>query len=333
MSGLNPKICGQSPIALPGCDQFSCESLIADAKVELRDELNASQAAQNATLRGEISSTASTLRGELASSQAAQNTQIAADIESAKSTLRSELSASQTAQNTTLRGEIEASAESVLGEIASTASTLRGELNDSQAAQNATLRGELASSQDAQNVTLRAEIAAAKQEAIDTAVQTATSTPNNYDTDYNKPQINNVTLQGNVSLQDLGIYQLTPEEAAEVTQIREMLDEAIEVIDQATSLDRQQYTQTFVTTGTTSTVSFMPSGYVYNDSDVYSVYVNGLRLSDSEYTRNDSIITFTTPISGSGNVIQVVVDTYTGILDNAVRVDENGLFYVEMEEE
>lgn len=100
---LNPKICGQSPVNLPGCDEDSCESLIAEAKTELRNEFAESQAEQN-----------SMLRGELDQSQAAQNTVLRGEISGTASALEELFANSQTAQTSLLRGEIAAAKQEAI---------------------------------------------------------------------------------------------------------------------------------------------------------------------------------------------------------------------------
>ena len=199
---LNPKICGQSPITLPGCDEGSCEAQIAQAKAELREEFAESQSAQSEELRGEITQ--------------------------------------------------------------------------------------------------------AKDEAIETA--------SDYDNATNKPSINGVTLEGDKSTEDLGIPVVTPEQAAAAEQAEQILNEAIETMNRVYTFEKKVFVQDFTTSGTTSTVTFNPTGYAYSDTDRYSVYINGLRLNEDEFTKNNNVITLVTPVTQSGQVIEVVVETYAPLM-------------------
>lgn len=244
---MSYKICGQGPVTVPGCDSDSCEAIVAQAKVELREEFQASQEAQSEELKQFV--------------------------------------------------------------------------GDSVSESDQSIRDDFASSQETQTNELMQAIADAVENDVD------------YNNVSNKPAVNGVTLQGDKTLEELGIYKVTPEQAAAAEQAQEILEESVNILDRVTALGRRQFSQTIVTgEEETSQVTFNPPGYVYGSNDSYSIYINGLRLSDDEYTREDNVVTLPEPITQAGQKIEIVVDTYPGLLDNAVRVDEDGYFYVNVEE-
>lgn len=71
-----------------------------------------------------------------------------------------------------------------------------------------------------------------------------------------------------------------------------------------------RFTQEFSTTANQSVFTFAPTGYTYNALDIYSVYINGLRLPASQYSKNDNVVTVTTPISQANQIVEIVVDKF-----------------------
>ena len=101
-------------------------------------------------------------------------------------------------------------------------------------------------------------------------------------------------------------------------QAKDYRDEAQQATASVMNYTTKRFIQDFTTSGVTSSLTFAPTGYAYLNTDAYSVYINGLRLNESEYTRSSNVITFNTPITESDQVIEVVVERF---IDHSIEID------------
>lgn len=114
--------------------------------------------------------------------------------------------------------------------------------------------------------------------------------------------------QAEESATEAGESATSAKESADNAKVTLADTEAI--LEQVQSVQGQRFEQDYTTSGgSISVLTFNPSGYTYNETDRYSVYVNGLRLNENEYSRNKNIITLANPITETGQVISMVVDT------------------------
>lgn len=74
-----------------------------------------------------------------------------------------------------------------------------------------------------------------------------------------------------------------------------------------TSTLMREYRQIFETTQTDTTKIPITITQYLKDTDILNVYVNGMRLSDDEYTNTETEITLTKPLSVVGTQVEIVV--------------------------
>lgn len=142
----------------------------------------------------------------------------------------------------------------------------------------------VAAASDAQTYAGQAAQSAADAEAVKSQVQTIAS-----------DAVTNITNLASDTESAFNTY---------ITQAREILEQII-----GATISR--HTQTFTSTANQSEFTFAPTGYTYNVTDYYTVYVNGLKLTPSEFTQNQNVITLATPISLAGQTVEIVVDRAT----------------------
>lgn len=103
------------------------------------------------------------------------------------------------------------------------------------------------------------------------------------------------------------------EAANSATTATQKADHVEQVLSRAISIGAKRYSQkfTFDSSTTVSTKTFNPTGYTYNSTDVFSVYLDGAKLTDDSYSVSSSaVVTFSPALSvTSSNVLEIVADT------------------------
>lgn len=110
-------------------------------------------------------------------------------------------------------------------------------------------------------------------------------------------------IQTAISIATNAISQIQAQMASLQSDIYEYADDLREGITQGF---RGQWKNTITVSDASSPVAVTISGYTYNASDIFDVYLNGLRLTEDEYS-----------ISGSASTVNVTLsaDTFTGQME------------------
>lgn len=104
-----------------------------------------------------------------------------------------------------------------------------------------------------------------------------------------------------------------------VTSAEDAVNAAVTAMNEARAITKKRFIQTFNISSSTASVTFAPTDYVYTAGDRFEVYINGLKLTDNEFSTSGATITFATAISGSAEVVEVVC--YKDIADASQNVD------------
>lgn len=138
-------------------------------------------------------------------------------------------------------------------------------------------------------------------------------------------------IDGRIATNDSDIEQLKETDAgAAATAARESAESASEsaqatqdMLGRVISISNKIYTKAWNVTEEQDEFVFTADGYTYNESDTYEVFVNGLKLSESEYTRNEDSVVLGSSIS-AGNTVEIIVTTNLkgkGIADTELNDD------------
>lgn len=88
--------------------------------------------------------------------------------------------------------------------------------------------------------------------------------------------------------------------------------QAVQALAEAESMATKRFTKRFVVSSQPiSEIEFSMSGYTYEPTHRYMVFVDGLKLNEGEYTLSNNVITFANPVSVVGSVIDIVVDSFS----------------------
>lgn len=135
-----------------------------------------------------------------------------------------------------------------------------------------------------------------------------------------------------ISTNDSDIEQLKETDAgAAATAARESAESASEsaqttseLLGRVISISNKRYVKDWDITDEQDEFEFTATDYTYNDSDTYEVFVNGLKLADSEFTRSENSVILNSSISGTGNTVEIIVTTNLkgkGIADTELNDD------------
>ena len=92
----------------------------------------------------------------------------------------------------------------------------------------------------------------------------------------------------------------------------------------------REYRNRIVTSGTNTTSAQIGIPQYLEDTDILNVYVNGLRLTDTEYTATEETITFTKTIDEDGTIIEIVVQKSIDGSDAETVVAEVGVLQTQV---
>lgn len=92
----------------------------------------------------------------------------------------------------------------------------------------------------------------------------------------------------------------------------------------------REYRNKIVTSGTNTTSAQIGIPQYLEDTDILNVYVNGLRLTDTEYTATEETVTFTKTIDEDGTIIEIVVQKSIDGSDAETVVAEVGVLQTQV---
>lgn len=139
-------------------------------------------------------------------------------------------------------------------------------------------------------------------------------------------------IDGRIATNDSDIEELkeinvsdAAESARESAEIAsESAQTTQDMLGRVISIGNKTYTKTWNVTEEQDEFVFTADGYTYNESDTYEVFVNGLKLADSEFTRSENSVILNSSISGTGNTVEIIVTTNLkgkGIADTELNDD------------